>query len=76
MTGVALFDRDRGREAIDMIDQRLLHLADELPGVRAEAFDVAPLAFGIDRVHRERGLAGAAGAAEDGHLIARDFYID
>ena len=71
-----LLDGDRGREAVDVIDLRLLHLADELPGVRAEAFDVAALAFGVDRVHRERGFAGAAGAAEDGHLVARDFDID
>ena len=73
---VALFDGDRGREAVDVVDLRLLHLADELAGVGAEAFDVAPLALGVDRVHRERGFAGAAGAAEDGHLVARDFYVD
>ena len=65
---VALLDGDRRREAVDVIDLRLLHLADELPGVRAEAFDIPPLAFGIDRVHRERSLARAARPAEDGHL--------
>ena len=76
VAGVALFDGDRGRQAVDVVDLRLLHLADELPGVRAEAFDVSPLAFGVDRVHRERRLAGTAGAAEDGHFVARNFEVE
>ena len=54
VAGVALFDGNGRRQAVDVIDLRLLHLADELPGVRAETFDVAPLSLGIDRVHRER----------------------
>src|SRR4051812_10663791 len=49
---VALLDCNSGREAVDVIDLRLLHLADELPRVRAEAFDVTPLTFGVNRVHR------------------------
>ncbi len=71
-----LLDGDGRRKAVDVVDLRLLHLADELPGVGAEAFDVAALAFGIDRVHRQRAFAGAAGAAADGHLVARDFQIE
>ena len=73
---VLLLDGDRGRQPLDMIELRLLHLADELPGIRTEALDIPPLPLGIDRIHRQRTLAGAAEAAADGHLIAGNFDID
>jgi hypothetical protein len=75
VASVALFDGDCRRKAVDMIDLRLLHLADELASVRTEAFDVASLAFGIDRVHGERRFSGTARPAKDGHLVAWDFHV-
>ena len=36
-----------------MLDVRLLHHLEELACVGAKALDVAPLAFGVDRVERE-----------------------
>jgi len=51
-----LFDGDRGREPLDGIDVRFVHLAEELAGVRRKALDVATLALGVDRVKGERGL--------------------
>ena len=41
--GGLLLDRDRRRQAVDQIDVRLLHLLEELPGVRRQRLDVAPL---------------------------------
>ena len=76
VAGVLLLDGDRRRKALDVIDLRLLHLADELPGVGAEAFDVAPLALGIDRVHGQRGLARAARPAADGQPVAGNVDVD
>ena len=73
---VLLLDGDGRRQAVDVLDLRLLHLADELPGVGAERFDVPPLALGIDRVHRQRTFAGAARAAADRHLVPLDAGID
>ena len=73
---VLLLDGNGRRKPFDMVDLRLLHLADELPGVRAEAFDVAPLAFGIDRVHGQRAFAGAARSAADGNLVAWHLDVD
>ena len=73
---VLLLDGDRRREALDVIELGLLHLADELPGVGAEAFDVAPLAFGVDRVHGQRALARSARAAADGQLVAGNIDVD
>ena len=48
--GVALLDGDRRRQAIDMLDVRLLHLLEELPGIGREALDVLPLALSIDGI--------------------------
>ena len=76
VAGVLLLDGDRRRKALDVIDLRLLHLADELPGVGAEAFDVAPLPFGIDRVHGQRGFARSARPAADGQPVAGNFDVD
>ena len=59
-----------------MIELGFLHLADELPGVGAEALDVAPLSLGIDRVHGQGTLARAAGATENGHLVAGNIDVD
>jgi hypothetical protein len=38
-----LVDRDRRRQPLDDVDVRLVHLPEELAGVRAEALDVAAL---------------------------------
>ncbi len=73
---VLLFDGDGRRQAVDMVDLGLLHLADELAGVGAQAFHVPPLAFGVDRVHGQRTLARSAGAAEHGHGVALDAGVD
>ena len=71
-----LVDGDGGRQAFDLIDVRLFHLAEELARVRAEALDVAPLSFRVDRVERERRLARAGQPGDDDELVARDFEAD
>jgi hypothetical protein len=48
-----LLDGDGGREPLDRVDVGLLHLLEELPGVRRQALDVATLPLGVDRVERE-----------------------
>ena len=55
--GVALFDGDGGRDAFDAVHLRLVHAVEELPRVWRESFDVTPLAFGVERVERERAFA-------------------
>ncbi len=51
--GALLVDGDRGAQPVDLVDVRLLHLAEELAGVRGQALDVAALPLGIDRVERQ-----------------------
>ena len=74
--GRLLVDRHRWRETLDEVDVRLVHLAEELPGVGRERLDVAPLALGEDRVEGERGLARAGEAGEDDEAVPREVDRD
>jgi hypothetical protein len=69
--GRLLVDRDRRREAVDRVDVRLLHHLQELPRVRAQALDVAPLALRVDRVEGEAGLSGAREAGDADQRMPR-----
>ena len=74
--GVRLIDGDRGRDAFDAVDLRLVHAVEELPRVGRERLDVAPLAFGVHGVERERRLARAADARDDDQLAERQVEIE
>ena len=60
-----LVDRHRRRQALDEVHVGLVHLPQELAGVRRQRLDVATLALGEDRVERQRGLAGPGEPRED-----------
>ena len=51
--GDALLDSDRGRESLNVIHLRLLHLVEELTRIGGEALDIATLAFGEEGVEGE-----------------------
>ena len=55
------------------IGSQSAELAEELAGVRGERLDVAPLPLCVDRVERQRALAGTGQAAEHDELVAREF---
>ena len=74
--GGLLVDGDGRREPFDEIDVGLLHLAQELPGVRRQRLHVPPLALGVDRVEGERGFPGAGQAREHDQLVAREVQRD
>ena len=76
LRGGLLLDRDRGRQAVDLVDVRLLHHLQELAGVGRERLHVAALALGVDRVEGERGFAGAGQAGEHHQPVARDLDVD
>ena len=65
VAGRLLLDRDRRRQALDQVDVGLLHQLQELAGIGRQRFDVAALAFRIQRVERQRRLAGARQAGDD-----------
>ena len=70
--GALLVDGDRRREAVDLVDVRLLHLAQELARVRREALDVPALALRIDRVEGEAALSRPGEARDDDQPVPRD----
>ena len=70
--GALLVDRDGRRQPVDRVDVGLLHLAEELPGVRAQALDVAALALGVDRVEGKARLATPGQAGDDDEPVARE----
>ena len=74
--GGPLFNGDRGAEAVDGIHVRTFHLVQELPRVGGERLHVTALAFGVDGVERQRGLARAAQTRDHGEAIARDFHVN
>ena len=69
--GGLLVDRHRGRQALDEVDVRFVHLAEELPRVRRQRLDVAALTLGEDRVERQRRLARPGQPGEDDQGVAR-----
>ena len=74
--GRLLLDGDGRREPLDGVDVRLLHDAEELPGVRGEGLDVPPLSFGVERIERERRFAGAGDSGDDDELVPGDRDAD
>ena len=71
-----LLDRDRGRESLDALDVRLREAVEELARVGAQRLDVAALSLGVERVERERGLAAAGKAGDDGQGVAGNGDVD
>ncbi len=74
--GRLLLDGDGRRQAVDLVDVRLLHHLEELAGVGGEALDIAALALGIDGVEGERRLARARQAGEHDQPVARQVEVD
>ncbi len=74
--GGALLDRDGRREPVDVVDVRLLHLAEELARVGGEALHVAPLPLGVDGVEGQARLARAAHPGDHHQPVAGDLQGD
>jgi len=73
----ALLVDGHGRaEALDLVDIGLFHLPQELASVGAQAFHIAPLALGEDRIEGQGGLAGAGEAGDDHQLVAGNIDVD
>ena len=74
--GRLLVDGDRRGQALDEVDVRLVHLAEELARVRREGLHVAPLALGEDRVEGQAGLARAGQPGERDQAVAGQVEVD
>jgi hypothetical protein len=74
--GGFLLDGNGGRQAFDVIDIRLFHQGQELAGIGRQGFNIAALAFGIEGVEGEGGLAGAGQAGNHHELVAGQVEVD
>ena len=74
--GALLVDGDGRAQALDLVDVRLLHLAQELARVRGQALDVATLALGVDGVEGEAALAAPGQPGDDDQPITRQLDRD
>ena len=74
--GGLLLDRDGRRQAVDLVDVRLLHHLEELARIGRQALDIAALALGIDRVEGERRFARARQAGHHDQRVARQVEVD
>ena len=57
VAGGFLLDADGGRQALDQVHIGFVHQLQKLPCIGRQAFDIAALAFGVERVKGQAGLA-------------------
>src|SRR6476620_8730265 len=62
--------------SIETVEVGLVHLPEELPGVRGQRLDVAPLALGEDGVEGQAGLPRPGQAGEHDEAVAGQFDAD
>ena len=67
-----LFDGNHRVEAGNLINVGMLHVADEMTGVRGVGLHIAALSLGVDGVKRQRRLATPAQSGDDHQLLLRD----
>src|SRR4030095_8124310 len=73
--GAALLDSDGGRKPLDEIHVWLFHSIEKLPCISGEAFDVAPLPFGIKSVEGQRGFPRTTQTGDDNQLLPWNFHV-
>src|SRR5439155_20127626 len=73
---ILLADGNGRTDPLNLVDVRLLHALEELPGIGRQRFDVAALAFRINRVEGERRLPRPADARKDDELAVRQRDVD
>ena len=70
-----LVNGNSGRQAVNGIHIRLVHLAQKLPGIGTQALHISPLSLGIDGIKGQTGFTGPAEAGKDHHFISWDLQI-
>ncbi len=74
--GGLLLDGDGRGQPLDGVHVGLVHLFEELAGVRRQALHVAPLPFGVERVEGQARLAGAGQPRDDDEAPPRDLQVE
>ncbi len=73
---VGLVDRDGRRHALDAVDLGAVHAVEKLARVGAEGLDVAALAFGVERVEDQAGLARPGRTGDHGHFAGTQVEVE
>ncbi len=73
--GIGLVDGDGRRHPLHTVHGRLVHAVQELARIGREGLDIAALAFGIQGIEHQAGLARAAGPRDHGQLAGTDVEI-
>ena len=76
VAGGFLLDGNGGRQALDQIHVGFIEPPQKLPRVGREAFHIAALAFGVQRVKRQAGLARARQPGNHHQLVAWNVEVD
>src|SRR5262245_9989527 len=72
---VRLLNSDCRRNAVDVVNARLVHSIEELPHVWTERFDVTSLALSVNRLECQTRFAAAARAGNDGQFSQRKIDV-
>ncbi len=73
--GLLVYGDGRG-QPVDPLHIGLLHLPQELPGVRRKGFHIPALSLGIDGVKRQGGFAGSRHTRQDYELVPGYIHIN
>ena len=70
-----LVNGNGGRQTVDTVHIRLIHLAQKLPGIGRKALHIPALAFCINGIEGETGFSGAGKAGKHHQLVSWDGQI-
>ncbi len=76
VAGGLLLDGDGRGQPFDQIDIGLFHQLQKLPRIGRQAFHIAALPLGVQRVERQRRLARTRQPGDDHQLVARQIERD
>ena len=74
--GGLLLDGDGRGQALHMVQVRLFHHRQELPGVGGQGFHIPALPLGVEGVESQRGLPRAGQAGDDHQLVPGNVQVD
>ena len=72
---VGLVDGDGGRNTFHLVHRGLVHAVQKLARIGREGFHVAALAFGVQRVKHQAGLARTAGTGHHGQFAGANVQV-
>ena len=71
-----MVNRNGRRYAVNSVHCRLVHTVKELASVGRKRLHIAPLAFGVNGIERERGLTRTTHPGDHHQLTKRQIQID